>query len=63
MATLVKLGPTDHGRPMTLAEFLAGDYREGYTTRLLPGFELAAATIWERSLCARWCSRQPETIA
>lgn len=37
MATIVKLGPTDHGRPMTLEEFYAGDYQEGYQYELIDG--------------------------
>jgi hypothetical protein len=30
MATVLKIGPVDHGRPMTLEEFHASDYEEGY---------------------------------
>ena len=26
MATVTKLGPSDHGRPMSYEEFMAGDY-------------------------------------
>jgi Uma2 family endonuclease len=37
MATLVKLGPADHDRPMTLEEFYAGDYEEGYQYELIDG--------------------------
>ena len=37
MATIVKLGPADHGRPMTLEEFDAGDYQEGYQYELIDG--------------------------
>jgi Uma2 family endonuclease len=32
-----KLGPADHGRPMTLEEFMAGDYIEGYHYELIDG--------------------------
>ena len=32
-----KLGPRDHGRPMTLDEFMAGDYQEGYEYELIDG--------------------------
>jgi Uma2 family endonuclease len=37
MATVVKIGPADHGRPMTLEEYLAGDYEEGYRYELIDG--------------------------
>jgi hypothetical protein len=37
MSTVLKLGPGDHGRPMSLDEVGPGDR---YTTRLLPGFTL-----------------------
>jgi Uma2 family endonuclease len=37
MSTLVKLGPSDHGRPMTYEEYLAGDYQGGYHYELIDG--------------------------
>src|SRR5690348_4227071 len=37
MSTLVKLGPSDHGRPMTYDEYLAGDYQGGYHYELIDG--------------------------
>jgi Uma2 family endonuclease len=37
MATVVKIGPVDHGRPMTLEEYFAGDYEEGYRYELIDG--------------------------
>jgi Uma2 family endonuclease len=37
MATAVKLGPADHGRPMSLGEFMAADYDEGYQYELIEG--------------------------
>lgn len=37
MATVLKLGPADHGRPMTLEEYLGGDYEEGYQYELIDG--------------------------
>ena len=37
MATVLKLGPLDQGRPMTLDEFMAGDYHEGYMYELIDG--------------------------
>jgi Uma2 family endonuclease len=37
MATVLKLGHTDHGRPLSLAEFQASDYEEGYRYELIDG--------------------------
>jgi Uma2 family endonuclease len=37
MATVLKLGRADHGRPMTVEEFFAGDYEEGYQYELIDG--------------------------
>jgi Uma2 family endonuclease len=37
MATVTKIGPAEHGRPMSLEEFLAGDYEEGYRYELIDG--------------------------
>jgi Uma2 family endonuclease len=35
--TLTKLGPADHGRPMSLDDFMSGDYRGGYRYELIDG--------------------------
>jgi Uma2 family endonuclease len=37
MATVTKIGPADHDREMSLEEFLAGDYEEGYRYELIDG--------------------------
>lgn len=37
MATAVKIGPDDHGRPMSLEEFEGGDYDEGFRYELIDG--------------------------
>jgi Uma2 family endonuclease len=37
MTTLTKLGPADHGRPMTLDDFMASDHQEGYQYELIDG--------------------------
>ena len=37
MATALRIGPADRGRPMALAEFLAGDFEEGYQYELIDG--------------------------
>jgi Uma2 family endonuclease len=37
MATVAKIGPDDHGRPMTWDEYQNGDYEEGYQYELIDG--------------------------
>src|SRR5262245_26073836 len=37
MATVTKLGPADHGRPLSYEEYLAGDYESGYKYELIDG--------------------------
>lgn len=37
MSTVTKLGPKDHGRPMSFEEFMAGDYQEGYKYEIIHG--------------------------
>jgi Uma2 family endonuclease len=37
MATLTKLSPAHHGRPVTLDDFMASDYQEGYQYELIDG--------------------------
>jgi Uma2 family endonuclease len=37
MATVAKIGPADHGRPMTEEEFYGGDYEEGYRYEIIDG--------------------------
>ena len=37
MATVLKLGPDDHGRPMTYEQFMAADYEHGYRYELIQG--------------------------
>jgi Uma2 family endonuclease len=37
MATTLRYGPGDHGRPMTFDEFREGDYEEGYKYELIQG--------------------------
>jgi Uma2 family endonuclease len=37
MATVTKLGPADHGRPMEYDEYLTGDYEPGYKYELIDG--------------------------
>jgi Uma2 family endonuclease len=37
MATVLRIGPLDHGRPLSYEEFLASDYEEGYHYELIEG--------------------------
>jgi Uma2 family endonuclease len=37
MATVLKLGPADHGRPMSYDDFMAGDYALGYKYEIIDG--------------------------
>jgi Uma2 family endonuclease len=37
MTTALKIGPADHGRPLTLEEFMAADGAEGYRYELIDG--------------------------
>ncbi len=37
MTTIMKLGPADHGRPVALDDFMAGDYQLGYQYELIDG--------------------------
>jgi Uma2 family endonuclease len=37
MKTLMKLGPSDHDRPVALDEFMSADYRGGYQYELIDG--------------------------
>ena len=37
MATTLRYGPGDHGRPMTFDEFMEGDYEEGCKYELIQG--------------------------
>ncbi len=37
MATVTRLGPADHGRPMTLDEFETGNYEDGYKYEIIDG--------------------------
>lgn len=71
MTTLVKLGPADHGRPMTLEEFYAGDYQEGYQYELidgklyvspLPNLPQGRAEHWLFLKLLRYSDARPEII-
>jgi Uma2 family endonuclease len=37
MATLLKIGPADHGKPLTYEDFVSADWEEGYQYELIDG--------------------------
>jgi Uma2 family endonuclease len=59
MATVTKIGPADHGRPMTLEEFLAGSYDEGYKYELIDGkLYVSPEPDLPQGLVERWLFRK-----
>jgi Uma2 family endonuclease len=59
MATVLKLGPADHGRPMTREEFEAADYAEGYQYELIDGkLYVSAAPEAPQGWYTRWLFRK-----
>jgi Uma2 family endonuclease len=71
MSTLVKLGPTDHGRPMTYDEYLTGDYQGGYHYELidgklyvtpLPNLPENRVELWLFRKWDRYSERHPDII-
>jgi Uma2 family endonuclease len=55
MTTVVKLGPADHGRPMTLEEFLAGEFASGYKYELIDGkLYVSPAANYQSAWVQRW---------
>jgi Uma2 family endonuclease len=71
MSTVLKLGPADHGRPMSLDEFLAGDYQEGHKYELIGGrlyvspeanFPEGHVEKWLYRLLDRYAEEHPEVI-
>jgi Uma2 family endonuclease len=58
MATLLKLGPADHGRRLTLDEFLSGDYQEGHRYELIEGrLYVSPEANLPAGFLERWISR------
>src|SRR4029077_9705902 len=71
MATVVKIGLSDHGRPMTLDEFMTGDYEEGYKYELIDGrlYVSPQANLpenwvqnWVRTKLTLYATAQPRII-
>ena len=58
MATLLKLGPADHGRRLTLDEFLSGDYQEGHRYELIEGrLSVSPEANMPAGFLERWINR------
>ena len=69
MATLLKLGPADHGRPLSLEEFLAAEGQEGYHYELIGGKVYVSPTlnlpenwteIWLMEMLSDYSRQHPE---
>jgi Uma2 family endonuclease len=71
MATVTKLGPADHGRPISYDQYLAGDYEAGYKYELING-ELCVSPEanypedrlrrWIDSWLSRYARQHPDVI-
>jgi Uma2 family endonuclease len=71
MATLLKLGPADHGRPLSLEEFLGAEGQEGYHYELIggklyvsptPNLPENSAELWLMGLLRDYSRLHPEVI-
>src|SRR5437763_858231 len=65
MKAALKLGPADHGRPLSYEAFLAGDFVEGYRYELIdgrlcvaPAANLSEDSVREWLADARFCPRR-----
>ena len=59
MSTTVRLGPGDHGRPMSLQEFLEGDYDEGHQYEIIDGrLYVSPAPNMPHDLVQTWVQRE-----
>jgi Uma2 family endonuclease len=71
MATIVQIGPADHGRPLTAREFQGGDFEEGYQYELIDG-RLYVSPLpnppegivedWVETKLKQYARRRPEVI-
>jgi Uma2 family endonuclease len=64
MTTVLKLGPADHGRELTLEEFLSGDYAEGHRYELIDGrLYVSPQANFPHDLLVRWLFRKLDHYA
>src|SRR5262245_49564702 len=71
MATILRLGPKDHDRPLTFDEFLGGEYEEGYHYELihgrlyvspLPDLPYDSIEVWVTELLRAYSREHPDVI-
>jgi Uma2 family endonuclease len=59
MATVLRIGPADHGRPMTYEDYLVGDYEEGCQYELIDGkLYVSPVPNPAQNLVERWVIRK-----
>lgn len=64
MKTMLKLGPTDASRPLTLEEFTAASYEEGYRYELIDGrLYVSPAANFPAGFIQRWIRRELEAYS
>ena len=72
MATVLRLGPDDHGRPMTLEEYEKGDYEEGFLYELfdgklyvspVPNAPQGLVELWLTMTLQQYWLRHPEVLS
>lgn len=64
MATMLKLGPTDRGRPLRLDEFEAADYEAGFKYELIDGrLAVSPQADFSQHWLERWMVRQLDRYA
>ena len=64
MATMLKLGPADQGRPLRLDEFEAADYEEGFKYELVDGrLAVSPQANFSQHWLERWLVRQLDRYA
>jgi Uma2 family endonuclease len=71
MSTALKLGPTDHDRPLTMAEFESAEYDSGYKYELIQGrlYVSPEANLphsrlrdWLIDILNVYCKAQPDVV-
>ncbi len=64
MTTLVRIGPTDHGRPMTLEEFNAAEGAEGHQYELIDGkVYVSPEANFQSGILERWINLKLQLYA
>jgi Uma2 family endonuclease len=64
MSTVIKIGPEDHGRPMSLEEYLTGDYQQGYHYELIDGrLYVSPEASFPENWVERWLFRKVDDFS